>query len=66
MLKMPASLVMRSMSPIRTSREGLARFSFDSILPMSHASEAKARVLKNLATQSHLSIRTESMIHSHT
>jgi hypothetical protein len=50
------------MSPIRTSRAGLAGCPFERILPKSQARAAKARVLKNLAAQSHLSIRTEVML----
>src|SRR5256885_9332390 len=51
------------MSPIRTSRAGLAGCPFDCIRPSSEALAASARVLKNLAAQSHLSIRTELIIH---
>src|SRR2546423_10867972 len=47
------------MSPIRTSRAGLAGSPLDWIRPSSQALAASARVLKNLADQSHLSIRTE-------
>src|SRR5690242_14821754 len=47
------------MSPIRTSRAGLAGCPLDCIRPSSQARAASARVLKNLAAQSHLSIRTE-------
>src|ERR1700682_160137 len=49
------------MSLIRTSRAGFAGWPLDSILPRSQARAACARVLKNLAAQSHLSIRTEVM-----
>ena len=52
------SFFTRNMSPIRTSRAGFADCSLDSILPSSHARAASARVLKNLAAQSHLSILT--------
>src|SRR5579864_455271 len=45
-------------SPARTSRAGLAGCWLDSILPSSQARAAKARVLKNLAAHSHLSMRT--------
>src|SRR5882672_9445089 len=49
------------MSPTRTSRAALAGWPLDWILPRSQAREARDRVLKNLAAQSHLSIRTEGM-----
>src|SRR5277367_2597483 len=49
------------MSAIRTSRAALAGCPLDRILPSSHARAASDRVLKNLAAQSHLSIRTEAM-----
>src|ERR1051326_1603271 len=50
------------MSPTRTSRAGLAGCPLDWIRPSSQALAASARVLKNLAAQSHLSIRTELML----
>src|ERR1700743_619703 len=46
---------------MRTSREGLANCPLDAILPSSQARTASARVLKNLAAQSHLSMRTEAI-----
>ena|SRR5271155_240438 len=52
-------------SPTRTSREALAGWPLDRILPSSHALAASERVLKNLAALSHSSIRTQVMIHSH-
>src|ERR1017187_640487 len=50
------------MSPARTSREALAGCPLDPILPSSHACAASARVLKNRAAQSHLSILTRVII----
>jgi hypothetical protein len=47
------------MSPIFTSRAGLAGCPLDWILPSSQARVASERVLKNLAAHSHLSMRTE-------
>src|SRR5882762_11651070 len=44
------------MSPIRTSRAALAGCPLDWILPSTQARAAHARVLKNLAAHSHLSI----------
>src|SRR5438045_2854865 len=49
---------MRSMSPTLTSRAGFAVTPFDSMRPSSQARAASARVLKNRAAQSHLSMRT--------
>src|SRR5262245_51325274 len=60
----PESFFTRSMSPMRTSREGFACWPFDEILPSSQARAASERVLKNRAAQSHLSILT-GMIHSY-
>src|SRR6516162_5529572 len=47
---------------MRTSRAALAACPLDWILPSSQARAASARVLKNRAAQSHLSIRTEGML----
>src|SRR6266567_5864004 len=49
------------MLPIFTSRAGLVGCPSQSTLPSSQARPASALVLKNLAAQSHLSIRTEVM-----
>src|SRR6266545_2217601 len=54
----PPSFFTRSMSPMRTSRAGLAVTSPDSIRPSSQARAACVHVLKNRAAQSHLSILT--------
>ena len=61
--KSPPSFLTCKRSPTRTSRAALATTPFDSALPNSQALAASARVLKNLAAQSHLSIRTESILH---
>src|SRR5208337_1698129 len=50
-------------SPTRTSRAAWDDCPLDRILPSSQARAANARVLKNLAARSHLSIRTLVMIH---
>src|SRR6185437_618934 len=47
------------MSPIFTSRAGLASVPCERMRPRSHAFAASARVLKNRAAHSHLSIRTD-------
>src|SRR5215475_2633732 len=57
----PPSFLTCSMSPAWTSREGLANCPLDWILPRSQARDARERVLKKRAAQSHLSIRTEVM-----
>src|SRR5208337_4005748 len=61
--KSPLSFVTCNRSPTRTSRAALAGCPLERILPSSQARAANARVLKNLAAQSHLSIRTLVMIH---
>src|SRR5262249_6345447 len=43
--------------PTRTSRDGLILCPLESTLPRSQARDARDRVLKNLAAQSHLSMR---------
>jgi hypothetical protein len=53
----PASFLMWSMSPTRTSREGLAAWLFEVMRFMSQALEACSRVLKKRAAHSHLSMR---------
>ena len=62
-LKVASLVSTRNMSPIRTSRAALAGCWLDRILPSSQARAASARVLKNLAAQSHLSILTLAMIY---
>src|SRR5579871_6931400 len=52
---------MRSMSPTWTSRAGLASISLERMRPRSQALEARARVLKKRAAQSHLSMRTKDL-----
>src|SRR4051794_16903155 len=54
------------MSPMRTSRDGLAGWPLDSTLVNSQAFAASVRVLKNRAAQSHLSIRTEVIFITYT
>src|SRR5208337_3276832 len=61
--KSPLSFVTCNRSPTRTSRAALAGCPLERILPSSQARAANARVLKNLAAQSHLSILTLVMIH---
>src|SRR5436305_8604314 len=56
--KSPLPFLTCSMSPGRTSREGFTGCPLHSTLPNSHAFDASARVLKNRAAQSHLSILT--------
>src|ERR1700728_1611087 len=55
---------MFSMSPTRTSRAGLAAWPLEVMRPRSQALEASERVLKKRAAQSHLSMRTLSMVQS--
>ena len=54
----PPSLVTRSMSPIRTSRDALALCPWERIRPSSHARLASVRVLKKRAAHSQISILT--------
>src|SRR3569832_183896 len=54
-------LSISSKSPDLTLRAGLMRSPFKRTLPPSTASVANVRVLKNRATQSHLSMRTLSL-----
>lgn len=56
--KSPPSVLLRNASLTRTSRAGLAAWPLDGTLPNSQARDSKAQVLKNLAAQSHLSLRT--------
>ena len=56
--KSPPAFDTCNMSFTWTSRAGLANCPLDRILPSSHARADKARVLKNLAAHSHLSILT--------
>ncbi len=58
----PPSFLMWSMSPTRTSREGLAAVLFEVMRFMSQALEACSRVLKKRAAQSHLSMRVPVML----
>src|SRR5207245_857131 len=60
--KSPAAFFTCNRSPTRTSREALACCPLDTILPSSQARRASARVLKNRAAQSHLSVLRRAMI----
>src|ERR1700733_4235026 len=62
--KSPPSVFTCNMSPARTGRALLAGCPCEITRPRSHAREASARVLKNPAAQSHLSIRTSVMPYS--
>lgn len=54
----PPSFLTCSLSPIRTSREGLTDCPLAWIRPSSQEWDARERVLKKRAAQSHLSMRT--------
>lgn len=58
----PPSFLMWSMSPMRTSRAGLAARLFEVMRLSSQALEACSRVLKKRAAQSHLSMRVPVML----
>ena len=61
MVKSPPSFLMWSMSPMWTSRAGLAGCRLERMRWSSQALEACSRVLKKRAAQSHLSMRVPVM-----